>query len=139
MSKYDYLAGVALEARNNAYAPYSSFTVGAALLASSGKVYIGSNIENVSYSPTLCAERSAYAAAVSAGERKFLAIAIAGGLQGEEIADYCTPCGVCRQVMAEFDDGNMDVILVKTQFEYKIMKLNELLPHAFSVNGLLKI
>jgi len=139
MSNNNYLASAALEARKNAYAPYSGFTVGAALLALSGRIYIGVNIENVSFTPTLCAERAAFAAAISAGERKFIAIAIAGGPAGEEIEDYCTPCGVCRQVMSEFDDGSMDVLLVKGKLDYKTIKLSELFPYAFTASGIGRI
>ena len=84
-----------------AYAPYSGFQVGAALLAESGAVYLGCNIENSSYSPTICAERTAFAKAVSEGERAFIAIAVVGGKEGT-CSGFCPPCGVCRQVMREF-------------------------------------
>ena len=95
------LMSLAVEARKQSYSPYSSFRVGAALLAKSGKVYLGCNIENAAYTPTNCAERTALFKAVSEGEREFTAIAIVGG-RGETIADFCAPCGVCRQVLAEF-------------------------------------
>ena len=90
----------ALKARENAYAPYSQFLVGAALLCSDGTVYTGCNIENISYSGTVCAERTAIFKAVSDGKREFSKIAIVGGKKGETISAY--PCGICRQVMAEF-------------------------------------
>ena len=90
------------EARKKAYAPYSKITVGAALLAKSGKIYTGSNIENAAFSPSICAERVAFCAAIHAGERDFVAIAVAGGEEGKGAKDSFPPCGVCRQVMAEF-------------------------------------
>ena len=89
----------ASDARANSYSPYSGYSVGAALLCSDGTVYTGCNIENAAYTPTVCAERTAFFKAVSSGERDFCAIAVAGGKDGVE---FCTPCGVCRQVMAEF-------------------------------------
>ena len=104
------LMKLAVEAREMAYAPYSHFCVGAALPAKSGKVYKGCNVENAAYSPTNCAERTALFKAVSEGEREFTAIAIVGGM-GETIADFCAPCGVCRQVLAEFCDKDFRVIL----------------------------
>ena len=91
----------AVEAMEKSYSPYSDFKVGAALLSKSGKVYTGCNIENASYSPTCCAERTAFFKAVSEGEKDFTAIAVVGGKNGE-ISSMCSPCGVCRQVMAEF-------------------------------------
>lgn len=120
----------AKQAAEKAYAPYSGFTVGAALLAKSGKVYLGCNIENASYSPTNCAERTAFFKAVSEGEREFLKIAIVGGNE-LNFSDYCTPCGVCRQVMSEFCDGDFTVILGKADGEYKTISLGELLPYGF--------
>ena len=93
------LMRLAVEAREMAYAPYSKFRVGAALLGKSGKVYKGCNVENAAYTPTNCAERTAVFKAVSEGEREFVAIAIVGGMS-ETIADFCAPCGVCRQVLA---------------------------------------
>lgn len=119
----------AVEARKKAYAPYSGFYVGAALLAKSGKVYRGCNIENASYTPTNCAERTAFFKAVSEGERKFEAIAIVGG-KGEELSALCAPCGVCRQVMAEFCDGDFRIVL-GTPERIEIHSLKELLPMSF--------
>ena len=126
------LARLALEARKNAYAPYSRFTVGAALLAKSGKVYTGCNIENAAFSPTSCGERTAFFKAVSEGEREFLAIAVAGGRDGEEPESLCPPCGVCRQVMAEFCSPETFEILMATKNGVeKVCLLRELLPEGF--------
>ena len=119
----------AVEARKKAYAPYSGFYVGAALLTKSGKVYMGCNIENASYTPTNCAERTAFFKAVSEGEREFEAIAIVGG-KGEEASELCAPCGVCRQVMAEFCDGDFCVLL-GTPNKIEVRSLKELLPLSF--------
>jgi cytidine deaminase len=96
------LAVLALRARETAYCPYSGFAVGAALLAKSGEIYTGVNIENAAFTPTNCAERTAFFTAIAKGERDFVAVAIAGGKAGEEPEDFCAPCGVCRQVMREF-------------------------------------
>lgn len=119
----------AIKAREKAYAPYSEFYVGAALLCSDGTVFTGCNIENISYSATVCAERTAFFKAVSEGKREFSAIAIAGGKKGESIFAY--PCGVCRQVMAEFCKGDFKVIVVKSAEEYEIYPLSELIPKSF--------
>lgn len=130
----------ALEARKQAYAPYSGFAVGAALLTAGGKIYTGCNIENAAYSPTNCAERTAFFKAVSEGERDFMAIAIAGG-PAEEIqpVDYCPPCGVCRQVMAEFClPAEFCVYLVKSPLDYRRFTLTELLPEGFLPSSLTK-
>lgn len=131
------LCRLALKAREGAYAPYSGFKVGAALLAASGKIYSGCNIENASYTPTNCAERTAFFKAVSEGEREFVAIAVAGG--GEKVEDICPPCGVCLQVMAEFcDPESFRVYLVKNESESKLVTLGELLPYGFSKSNLEK-
>lgn len=119
----------AQRARLSAYAPYSHFFVGAALLAASGKIYLGCNIENAAYGPTNCAERTAFFKAVSEGEREFLAIAITGGREGEPPA-FCAPCGVCRQVMAEFCQGDFRVLLGNAE-EVKLYTLSQLLPVTF--------
>lgn len=130
------LYDLALSATKNAYAPYSGYKVGAALLASSGKIYLGCNIENASYSPTICAERSAFSAAVSAGERSFLAIAVAGGKDGV-ITSCAYPCGVCRQVMAEFCKGDFLILAAKNgDGDYEEHTLSELLPHGFGPQNL---
>lgn len=116
----------AISVRKNAVAPYSGFRVGAALLTAGGKVYCGCNMENGAYSPSLCAERGAFAAAIAAGEREFIRIAVVG-----EDMDYCYPCGVCRQVMAEFCGPEFEILAVKTVEDYRIHTLKELLPYAF--------
>ncbi len=122
----------ALRMRGYSYVPYSGFRVGAALLTREGKIYTGCNIENASYTPTNCAERTAFFKAVSEGERNFQAIAIAGGAGGAAELDYCPPCGVCRQVMMEFcDEKTFQVILVKSETEYRVMTLEELFPLGF--------
>lgn len=98
--------------RHSAYAPYSHFKVGAALLTERGKIYTGCNIENAAYTPSNCAERTAFFKAVSDGERNFRAIAIVGGKEGEKDYDFCSPCGVCRQVMMEFcDPEEFEIVL----------------------------
>lgn len=119
----------ALEAKEKAYAPYSEFHVGAALLTENGKVYTGCNIESASYTPTICAERTAIAKAVSEGERKIVAIAVTGD------SEWTYPCGVCRQVIREFGKESI-VIVVKSEDEYKEYTLNELLPHSFGPEDL---
>ncbi len=118
---------LALHARENSYAPYSKFSVGAALLSKSGKVYTGANIENSAYSPSVCAERVAIFSAIAAGEREFSKIAIAGGASDGAPKESFPPCGVCRQVMAEFCDGDFKIILS----EDTVLELSELLPHSF--------
>ena len=124
------LISAALDARENAYAPYSGFFVGAAIETEDGKIYTGCNIESASFSGTICAERVALTKAVSEGETKFSAIAIVGG--GEDgITDYCAPCGICRQLLAEFCDDDMTVILARDLDDYEITTLGELLPRAF--------
>ena len=111
----------AMEMKKAAYAPYSHFQVGAAVLAESGKVYGGANVENASYGATVCAERSAIFAAVNAGERKLEAIAVTE-----------TPCGVCRQVMREFCNPKaFKVVVAKTADDYRVFTLDELLPESF--------
>lgn len=125
------LCSLALKARKSSYSPYSGFKVGAALLASSGKIYTGCNIENAAYTPTVCAERVAFFKAVSEGEIEFIAIAIAGGA-GDSPDGECPPCGVCRQVMMEFCDPNtFKVLLAKSDTEYAHLTLKELLPYGF--------
>ena len=123
------LMALAIEARKASYSPYSGFRVGAALLGKSGKVYLGCNVENAAYSPTNCAERTAVFKAVSEGEREFEAIAIVGG-KGDELADLCAPCGVCRQVLAEFCDADFRVVL-GTPDNIRVYTLAELLPLSF--------
>ena len=122
----------AIEMLNFSYAPYSNFHVGAALLTSEGKIYTGCNIENAAYGPSNCAERTAIFKAVSEGKKKFEAIAIVGGKNGK-IENFCPPCGVCRQVLAEFCKKDFEIVLAKSTNEYKIMTLEQLLPESFSV------
>ena len=124
------LIKTALKARENAYTPYSDYKVGAALKVKSGKVYTGCNIENASFSPTVCAERTAIFKAISEGEREFEAIAVVGGK--DEITDFAPPCGVCRQVMNEFCSPDFEIILYNGK-EERIFKLKEILPLAFSL------
>lgn len=126
----------AIDSLNFSYAPYSHFNVAAAVLASSGKIYTGVNVENASYPAGICAERNAIFHAVACGEKEITAIAIIGGLNGQ-ITDYCPPCGVCRQVMREFcDPEHMTVIIAKSADEYKEMTLAELLPESFGPDSI---
>lgn len=126
----------ALEAREMAYAPYSGFKVGAALLTKEGKVYKGCNIENAGYTPTNCAERTAFFKAVSEGEREFSAIAIVGG-KGDLPTDYAYPCGVCRQVMMEFcDPEEFEIVLGNSAGDIKVIKLKDILPEGFGPENL---
>ncbi|QOY60529.1 cytidine deaminase [Thermophilibacter immobilis] len=136
------LVGLAVGARERAYVPYSRFAVGAALLASDGSVTQGCNIENASYTPSNCAERTAFFKAVSEGTRSFAAIAIVGGPEGEPPREWCAPCGVCRQVMREFcDQDTFRVILGRSgtragTFETRALALKELLPLGFGPEDL---
>ncbi len=114
----------------NSYAPYSHFHVSAALLCEDGTVYTGVNIENAAYTPTVCAERSAFFRAINEGRRRFTAIAVCGGTDGVAGA-YCTPCGVCRQVMREFCGPDFAVIMAKSEDDYIERRLDELLPLSF--------
>ena len=125
------LIKAAIAARQAAYAPYSGYSVGAAVLGSDGKIYSGCNIENASYSPTNCAERTAFFKAVSEGHRKFSAIAVCGGKDGH-ITGAFPPCGVCRQVMREFCDDDFPVYLVSAGGSYETLTLAQLLPHSFN-------
>ena len=124
----------AVEARKKSYSPYSGFRVGAALMGKSGKIYTGCNVENAAYTPTNCAERTAVFKAVSEGEREFSAIAIVGG-KGDELADFCAPCGVCRQVLAEFCDQDFRIVL-GTPDAIRVYTLAEILPFSFGKSDL---
>ena len=124
----------AMQARERAYAPYSRFKVGAALLGKNGKVYLGCNVENAAYSVTNCAERTALFKAVSEGETQFEAIAIVGGKEGE-LQPLCAPCGVCRQALAEFCDGDLRIVL-GTEDNVCEYTLAQLLPLSFGKNNL---
>ena len=129
----------AFEAQSFSYTPYSHFNVGAALLGTNGKVYQGCNIENAAFSPTNCAERTAFFKAVSEGQKEFTSIVIVGHPHGTKIGegDYCAPCGVCRQVMAEFcDHETFRVILAKSPTDYKEYTLKELLPLGFTAKDM---
>ena len=125
------LIQTAIDSLEYSYTPYSKFKVGAALLTSSGEIISGCNIESASYTPTNCAERTAFFKAVSEGKKEFDAIAIVGGKNGV-LTDYCPPCGVCRQVMMEFcNPKTFQVIVAKSVDEYKIYTLEEMLPMGF--------
>lgn len=126
----------AIEARKLAYAPYSNHKVGAALAGKSGRIYTGCNIENAAYTPTNCAERTAIFKAVSEGELEFVAIAVVGGL-GDTLSEICAPCGVCRQVLAEFCDGDFKVVL-GTPDKITVTTLSGLLPYSFGRKDLSK-
>ncbi len=127
---------LALEQLNYSYTPYSGFKVGAALLTKEGKIYKGCNIENAAYTPTNCAERTAFFKAVSEGERAFQAICVVGGKDGI-LTEYAAPCGVCRQVMMEFcDPDTFQIILATSKDQYEIFTLKELLPLGFGPNNL---
>ena len=130
MIDYKMLVREAYEGQKMAYAPYSNWVVGAALLTKSGKIYRGCNIESATFSPTNCAERTAFFKAISEGERDFVAIAIVGNAKGTEMgtADFCPPCGVCRQVMAEFCALDFEIILAKNYDDYQVYTLEQMLP-----------
>jgi len=117
---------IALRARQNAYAPYSGFHVGAAVLADNGKIYTGCNLENASYGAAICAERTAVAKAVSDGARKIKAMAVAGDSEGPTL-----PCGICRQVISEFCDEDMPLYLGNREGDYRRFTIAELIPHPF--------
>jgi len=125
------LCRAAIAAMERSYSPYSGYRVGAALLTASGTVYTGCNIENASYTPTICAERTAIFKAVSEGERSFVALAVVGGKDGV-ISGAFPPCGVCRQVMAEFCAPDFPVLVVTGEDTYTVYTLSELLPSGFS-------
>ena len=125
------LIDTAIEQLKFSYTPYSNFKVGAALLAKNGEIFTGCNIENASYTPTNCAERTAFFKAVSEGVREFRAICIVGGKDGK-LTEYTAPCGVCRQVMMEFcDPKTFQIILAVDKERYEIYTLEELIPLGF--------
>jgi cytidine deaminase len=128
---YKNLIDIALEVRRNAYAPYSSFLVGSALLTKSGKIYTGCNVENGSYGGTICAERVAFTKAISEGEREFCAIAIVGG-KGDDVSEFTPPCGICLQFMSEFCQGDFEVILSDGK-DNEVFTLSSLLPKGFKL------
>lgn len=130
------LIGMAIEMLKYSYTPYSDFKVGAALLAKNGTVYTGCNIENAAYTPTNCAERTAFFKAVSEGVKEFHAICVVGGKNGI-LTEYAAPCGVCRQVMMEFcDPEEFQIILAIDTEHYEIFTLKELLPRGFGPKNL---
>lgn len=135
--KYDakMLVGRAAKARLKAYSPYSLFCVGAALLCEDGTVYEGANIENSSYGATNCAERTAFFTAVMDGKKDFTAIAIVGAKRGEELSGFCAPCGICRQVMAEFCSADFEILLYDGK-DIKTYTLGDILPEAFDKGNL---
>ena len=126
---YTELINRASKVKENAYVPYSGFQVGAALLTTNGKIYTGCNIESASYTPTICAERTAIFKAVSEGDREIEAIAVIGD------AEYTFPCGVCRQVIREFGK-DIKIIIGKSEEEYKVFTLDQLLPNSFGPEDL---
>ena len=125
------LLAFAVQAMEKSYSPYSDCKVGAALLTKNGKIYTGTNIENAAFSPTVCAERVAFFKAISEGETNFSKIAVAGGKNGE-INGIFAPCGVCRQVMREFCDDDFTIILGKSETDFEVTSLKDLLPLSFS-------
>lgn len=129
------LVDAAVSAREKSYCPYSDFAVGAALLTKEGKIYTGANIESVSFTPTVCAERVAFFSAVHNGEKAFKAIAIVGAKKEESLSSLCAPCGVCRQVMAEFCDKDFTVILYDGK-NTALYTLGELLPETFDKDNI---
>lgn len=130
---YNELIEKALGMLKMAYVPYSHFHVGAALLCDDGTIFTGCNIENSAYGPSNCAERTAIFKAVSEGYKNFTAIAVVGGPEGV-VSEYCTPCGVCRQVMREFCKKDFKIICAKSPSDYKEYTLEDLLPQSFSLN-----
>lgn len=140
--KIKHLIEQAADARRKAYAPYSHFAVGAALLTADGAIYTGCNIENAAFTPGICAERTAVAKAISDGHRDVRAIAIVGGPEADDIgqAGYTAPCGVCRQVLREFaNPPECMVILARSAEDYKIYTLEQLLPVSFGPDNLNEI
>lgn len=130
---YKKLIEAALLARENAYVPYSNFKVGAALITEEGKLYTGCNIENASYGAANCAERTAIFKAISEGYTTINALAVVG-----DVENYTYPCGICRQVIAEFSNKDTVVIIAKNKDEYLVKSINEILPGAFTKEDLIK-
>ena len=125
------LIELALKAREKAYCPYSNFAVGAALLCQDGTIYTGCNIESSAYTPTICAERTAFFKAVSEGKREFICIAVTGGRVDADVLPITTPCGVCRQALYEFCGPSLNVIMAKSEEDFIEASLGELLPYGF--------
>lgn len=128
----------AMKAREYSYSPYSNFSVGAAILSESGKIYTGCNIESASYTPTICAERVALFKAVSEGERKFKMLALVGGSKNGEkkTEEIVSPCGVCRQMLYEFGK-DLKVVMADNEEKYEVRMLEELLPYGFGPDNLI--
>jgi cytidine deaminase len=132
----------AVAALKNSFAPYSHYNVAAAALFSSGKIYTGANIESAAFTPTVCAERNAIHHAAAMGERRLIAVAVVGGPDCHDAGDlaehdYCTPCGVCRQVMRDFArPDKMNVICAKSETDYREWTLEQLLPESFGPEDL---
>lgn len=120
------LIDLAIANKENSYSPYSKFRVSSVVETRAGNIYKGVNIENAAYSPSLCAERSAMAAAISNGEREFIRIVITGD------SDLTAPCGVCRQFISEFADKDTEIIIANSADDYKTYTIDDLLPHSFS-------
>lgn len=133
MMDYKKLSKLAIDARENAYVPYSKFKVGAAVITEDGSIYTGCNIENASYGATNCAERTAIFKAVSEGHKKIKAIAVVG-----DMSTNTYPCGICRQVIVEFATEDIQIILVKNEEEYVVKTMEEILPGAFTKEDLLR-
>lgn len=133
--EYEKLMKMAKQARGHSYCPYSGFAVGAALLSKDGQIFTGCNIENAAYGPSCCAERTAFFKAVSEGVTEFSAIAIIGGKKGGK-GQFCAPCGVCRQVMAEFCNVETFDVVLGTEKELQVYKLREILPMSFGPENL---
>ncbi len=130
---YPELIESALAVRQNAYTPYSNYKVGAALLAASGQIYVGCNVENASYGATICAERAAVVQAISAGEHEFTALAIVGYAEDQRDANdtFAYPCGICRQVLSEFCHPDMPIVIARSTSDYRLSSMSALLPESF--------
>ena len=138
--KYLDLISNAFETRKKAYAPYSNYKVGAALLCKNGKIYLGCNIENGAFSPTICAERVAFVEAIKNGERDFESIAIVTGPENADVYEMGSPCGVCRQFMSEFCEDDFKIIMTKIKsngelLDSKEFTMNDILPDRFKLKG----
>lgn len=137
MEDYSFVVQKALDARKFSYAPYSNFTVGAALVSSDDKIFTGCNIESAAYSVCNCAERTAFFKAISEGVRSFEAIAVVGGKKDEQINNFCFPCGVCRQVIQEFCNVDTFKVILSNGDNIKVFDFIELLPFGFSKSNLI--
>ena len=136
MEEKQQLIRMALAAREKAYAPYSDFMVGAALRAADGRIFTGCNVENAAFTPTSCAERTALFKAVAEGVTRFTDIAVVGARRGEVNKQITSPCGVCRQALYEFGGPGLTVIMAKSEEDYIVTTLGELLPYGFGPTNL---